>query len=313
MYGQDHGKPGSVMTASIERFEFTLPNVRMRALAWGPENGRIALCVHGFPDSADSWRSVATILADNGFRVVAPYTRGYAPTSLADDGDYHMGALMSDLLALHNALGAPEDAVLIGHDWGAWTCNAIAALSHSPFAAHISLSLPPVGAVGLSGFSVPRRLKTSAIQCRMSWYIAFFQLPVGPHRTLARVIPTLWRDWSPRGADVREGVANALSALPSDDHRRAAVAYYRNMFRFTPAPPAYAELHSHRFKLPCRPILCVHGDQDGAMQVAYTENLIDALPAGSRLEIICGAGHFAQVDQPEAVATAILDYLTPAR
>jgi pimeloyl-ACP methyl ester carboxylesterase len=105
------------VTADVEELEFTLPNVRMRALAWGPVYGRIAMCVHGFPDSADSWRYVAPILAGNGFRVIAPYTRGYAPTSLADDGDYHMGALMSDLLALHSALGSPDDAVLIGHDW----------------------------------------------------------------------------------------------------------------------------------------------------------------------------------------------------
>lgn len=297
------------MTADVEELEFTLPNVRMRALAWGPTDGRIALCVHGFPDSADSWQYVAPILAGHGFRVIAPYTRGYAPTSLADDGDYHMGALMSDLLALHSALGSPDDVVLIGHDWGAWTCNAIAALPHSPFAAHISMALPPVGAVGLSGLSLPRRLKTSAIQCRMSWYIAFFQLPVRPHRVLPRVIARLWRDWSPRGADVSEGVANALAALPSDAHRQAAIAYYRNMFRFTPAPPGYAELHGYRFKLPCRPILHLHGDQDGAMQVVYTQNLLDALPAGGRIEIVRGAGHFAQVDQPEAVATAILDYL----
>jgi pimeloyl-ACP methyl ester carboxylesterase len=104
-------------------------------------------------------------------------------------------------------------------------------------------------------------------------------------------------------------VTNALAALPSDAHREAAIAYYRNMFRFTPAPPAYAELHGYRFTLPCRPILHLHGDQDGAMQVAYTENLLAALPAGGRIQIVRGAGHFAQVDQPEAVATAILDYL----
>jgi pimeloyl-ACP methyl ester carboxylesterase len=297
------------MTADVEQLEFTLPNVRMRALAWGPADGRIALCVHGFPDSADSWRSVAPILAGHGFRVIAPYTRGYAPTSLADEGDYHMGALMSDLLALHSALHSPDDAVLIGHDWGAWTCSAIAALPYSPFAAHISMALPPVGAVGLSGFSLGRRLKTSAIQCRMSWYIMFFQLPVRPHRVLPRLIPRLWRDWSPRGADVSAGVTNALAALPSDAHRKAAIAYYRNMFRFTPVPAEYAELHSYRFKLPCRPLLYLHGNQDGAMQVAYAENLLAALPAGGRIQIIRGAGHFAQIDQPEAVATAILDYL----
>lgn len=298
------------MTAAALELDFTLSHIRMRALAWGPTDGRLALCVHGFPDSADSWRAVAPILADNGFRVVAPYTRGYAPSSLADDNDYHMGALMSDLLELHQALGAPSDAVLIGHDWGGWTCNALAAVPQSPFAAHISLALPPVGAIDISGDGLGRRLRMSAIQCRMSWYIMFFQLPLHPHRALPRVIPRLWRDWSPPGADVREGVADALAALPTDDHRRAAVAYYRDMFRFTRAGAAYAVLHRYRFELPCHPMLLLHGDQDGAMQIGYTERLLDALPAGSRQQPIAGAGHFSQVDQPEAVAAAILDYLS---
>ncbi len=79
--------------------------------------------------------------------------------------------------------------------------------------------------------------------------------------------------------------------------------------RGVPVDTSYAELHGYRFKLPCRPILHLHGDQDGAMQVVYTQDLLDALPAGGHIEIVRGAGHFAQVDQPEAIATAILDYL----
>lgn len=297
------------MTAAVEELELTLSHIRMRALAWGPPDGRLALCVHGFPDSADSWRSVAPMLVDNGFRVVAPYTRGYAPTSLADDGDYHMGALMSDIMELHQTLGAPSDAVLIGHDWGAWTCNAIAAVPQSPFAAHISLALPPVGAINISGHSLRHKLEMGAVQARMSWYIMFFQLPVRPHRSLPKVIPRLWRDWSPRGADVSEGVANALAALPTDAHRRAAVAYYRATVRFTPAPAEYAVLHRYRLELPCHPMLLLHGEQDGAMQIGYTENMLDVLPAGSQRRAIAGAGHFLQVDQPGAVTAAILDYL----
>jgi pimeloyl-ACP methyl ester carboxylesterase len=136
----------------------------------------------------------------------------------------------------------------------------------------------------------------------------FFQLPVRPHRALPRVIPRLWRDWSPRGADVSQGAADALAALPSEAHRKAAVAYYRAMFRFTPAPAAYAVLHRCRFELPCHPMLLLHGDQDGAMQVGYTEEVLNVLPAGSRSQIIAGAGHFSQVDQPEAVAAAMLEY-----
>ncbi|RDH79798.1 alpha/beta fold hydrolase [Mycolicibacterium moriokaense] len=289
--------------------EFDLPHLRMQALEWGAADGRLAICVHGFPDSAHSWVHLAPMLAAKGFHVVAPFTRGYAPTGPAPDDDYHMGALMDDLISLHRHLGSPDDTVLIGHDWGAWTANALAAYPGSPFGAHISLALPPVGAIDNSGFGLRRKLTMSARQLRMSWYVLFFQLPFLPERVQQRVIPRLWKDWSPPGTDVAADVARTLAALPDLAHRKAAVGYYRAMVRFTRASPAYAGLHRFRFKLPRRPILTLHGEVDGAMHVGYLDRVIDALPPGSRVETIAGAGHFLQVDQPEAVCAAILKYL----
>ncbi|MEN4479753.1 alpha/beta fold hydrolase [Mycolicibacterium cosmeticum] len=289
--------------------EFDLPHLRMTALEWGPSDGRLALCVHGFPDSAHSWRYVAPLLADKGFRVVAPFTRGYAPTGPAPDGDYHLGALMSDLLELHTALGAPGDAVLIGHDWGGWTANALAASPDSPFAAHIALALPPIRAISNASLGLARAAKMGARQLRMSWYILFFQTPLVPERVLDRVIPRLWKDWSPPGTDVDDDVARTLAALPTPVHRRAAVGYYRANIRFTPASTPYKQLHRYRLKLPRVPVLLLHGDTDGCMQVGYLDGALDLLPPGSKIEIIPNAGHFLQVDRPEAVTAAILDYL----
>jgi len=60
-------------------------------------------------------------LAQAGFRAIAPFTRGYAPTSLAPDDCYQTGARAADVNELHEALGGDENAVLIGHDWGAST------------------------------------------------------------------------------------------------------------------------------------------------------------------------------------------------
>jgi pimeloyl-ACP methyl ester carboxylesterase len=45
--------------------------------------------------------------------------RGYAPTDLAPDGAYQLGALVQDANEIHEALGGDDRAVLIGHDWGA--------------------------------------------------------------------------------------------------------------------------------------------------------------------------------------------------
>ena len=79
--------------------------------------GPLALCLHGFPDHAWSFRHLLPDLAAAGFRAVAPFMRGYAPTTAPPDGRYHSALLARDAVALINALGA-ERACLIGNDWG---------------------------------------------------------------------------------------------------------------------------------------------------------------------------------------------------
>jgi pimeloyl-ACP methyl ester carboxylesterase len=301
MYGQGVSEPRLV--------RFDLPRLSLSALVWGPDDGRLALCVHGFPDSAHSWAALAAHLTARGFRVVAPFTRGYAPTGPAPDGDYHLGALMSDVVDLHAHLGKPADAVLIGHDWGAFTANGLAAYGGTPFSAHIALSVPPLAAMDNSSRGVAQNVRMAAIQLRRSWYVLFFQLPLIPERVVHRVIPRLWKEWSPRGADVTDGVAAALAALPTRAHRRAAVSYYRAMVRFSTPATQYVGLHRFRFALPRRPLLVLQGEQDGAIQLGYLDGVIDALPPGSRVQTIAGAGHFLQIDEPDAVSRAILDYL----
>src|SRR3954470_6225979 len=82
-------------------------------------HGPLALCLHGFPDSAWTYRHLLPELAAAGYRAVAPFNRGYAPTSLPSDGHYvSVGTLVDDVLALHDALGGGNDDVLVAHDWG---------------------------------------------------------------------------------------------------------------------------------------------------------------------------------------------------
>ena len=58
--------------------------------------GPLALCLHGFPDSAWTWRYLLPELAGAGYRAVAPFLRGYAPTSIPADGLYQPGAIAAD-------------------------------------------------------------------------------------------------------------------------------------------------------------------------------------------------------------------------
>src|SRR5262245_60103212 len=82
-------------------------------------SGPLALCLHGFPDSAHTWRHLLPMLADAGYRAVAPFLRGYAPSTVSPDDRYQVGVLGLDAIALHDALGGDGDAAIIGHDWGA--------------------------------------------------------------------------------------------------------------------------------------------------------------------------------------------------
>ena len=105
-------------TTEPTRTAITANGVEFACLELG--EGPLALCLHGFPDSATSWRHLLPALADAGYRAVAPWTRGYAPTAVPADGAYQTGALATDAVALHEALGGDGDAVIVGHDWGAF-------------------------------------------------------------------------------------------------------------------------------------------------------------------------------------------------
>ena len=234
------------------------PDVHLRALSWGPDDAPIALCLHGFPDTAHGWRKVAPRLVDAGWRVVAPFMRGYAPSSTSADGSYHVGALMDDALRVLEAAGPTGRDVLIGHDWGAIAGSGLAAMPDSPFARPSSCRCRPRAPSGLrSGFPTPGgwppRLPRQLLR---SWYIMYFQLPLLPERSASWVVPRLWRQWSP-SYDAAEDVALVGDAIGAPENWRAALGYYRATIRGSKPPPRYAELHEHWLSaLRCRRCTC---------------------------------------------------------
>jgi pimeloyl-ACP methyl ester carboxylesterase len=283
------------------------PDVRLRALSWGPDDAPIALCLHGFPDTARGWREVAPLLVDAGWRVVAPFMRGYAPSSLSSDASYHVGALMDDALRVLEAAGPTGRDVLIGHDWGAIAGAGLAAMPDSPFTKAVIMSVPPAatfrGKVPDAGRLVARLPR----QLLRSWYITYFQLPLLPECSASWVVPRLWRQWSP-GYDAGDDVALVLDAIGSPENWRAALGYYRATIRGSKPPSRYAELHEHWLSPPTLPTLYLHGADDGAMG-DYTRWVEPGLPPGSRVEIVDRAGHFMQLDRPQEVARLIAEFV----
>ena len=133
------------MPAPFETGTAAAHGVELHYLACG--DGPLALCLHGFPDSAYTWRHLLPLLADAGFRAVAPFQRGYAPSAVPDDGILQIGGAEHGRHRAHDALGGDERAVLVGHDWGAAT--AYGAAGHAPerWRRVVAMAVPPGGAL----------------------------------------------------------------------------------------------------------------------------------------------------------------------
>ena len=288
----------------------------LRALRWEPaqpDGAPIALCLHGFPDTAHSWRLVAPKLAAAGWRVVAPFMRGYAPSTIPTDGSYHIGALMDDALRVLGAVGPTGRDVVIGHDWGAIASWPLAALTDSPFVKSVVMSVPPFPAfrpqrrVGVRR-SLGALLPAQAVR---SWYIQYFQLPALPERSASWLVPLLWRQWSP-GFDAAEDLRHVDASIGSPESWRAALGFYRAVLRPGRPPEQYAALQRCAQQRAKVPVLYLHGADDGCMTAKFADRVGAVLPKGGALRVVDHAGHFLQLEQPDTIAGHILDFIGPA-
>lgn len=288
-----------------------LEPVTLASLTWGdPDDVRrpLALLLHGFPDTAHTWRHLGPALAEAGYRVVAPFTRGYAPSDLPADGSYHVPALMDDALGLHRALGGDDRAVLVGHDWGAITANGIAASAANPFGAVVALSVPPIAAMNPRRDDAIHWLRILPRQAALSWYTLFNQLPRLPERAFDRLVAHLWRRWSP-GYDASTDLAHLDAALPDDARKAAALGYYRAQPRVRRLPARYRPLARDWVGPPRVPLLYLHGADDGCLDARWAARIGDRLPAGSRVAVVDDAGHFLQLERPAAVNALVLEFV----
>jgi pimeloyl-ACP methyl ester carboxylesterase len=278
-----------------------LPTHDAHCLTWGPGDGPLLLALHGFPDTAHTFRLLGPLLAEQGWRVVAPFLRGYGPSGVPSDGDYTVGALMADAVALHAALGGDARAVLVGHDWGAITATGLGADPTSPFARVVALAVPPLPTLS-PGRGLWRPWLGGVVrQPRHSWYILANQVPGLSERVFARLASRLWHDWSP-GYDARSDLAHLLESVPDVERARAVVSYYRAAAR----PRGLRHL---RQGPPLVPTLYLHGAQDGCLDPRFFDLAAARLHGDSAAALVAEAGHFLQVEQPQVVAAHLRDFL----
>ncbi len=267
--------------------------------------GKLAILLHGFPDTAQTWRHLMPELAAAGYRAVAPFMRGYAPSSVPADGCYQTAMLARDANALHEKLGGDSESVIIGHDWGAPSVYGAALDAPSRWRKVVGMAVPPTAALGLA-------FVQNLEQVKRSWYMFFFQhrladLVVGSNNHA--FIDMLWRDWSP-GYDATVDLEHVKKSLTDPKNLQAALGYYRATLGDGYRDPELSELQTLMGSgVPSQPLLYLHGANDGCIDPEVVQSAKSMAPVNVKFEVVAGAGHFLQLEQPDKVNKLILDFL----
>ena len=118
-------------------------SITLEVFEAGAENAGnpIVLC-HGWPEHAYSWRYQIPALVAAGYHVIVPNQRGFGASSRPEAvTDYDITKLTGDLLSLLDHYGY-DDAVFVGHDWGANNVWCLALLHPASVRKIINLALP---------------------------------------------------------------------------------------------------------------------------------------------------------------------------
>ena len=261
---------------------------------------RLVLCLHGFPESAVSWRYQIGPLAEAGYRVWAPDLRGYGGTTRPPGMEaYQIESLLDDVTGLLDAAEV-QRVILVGHDWGgiiAWYY----AMRHPARVEALAIMNAPHPAC------FQRELRHWR-QLRRSWYMGFFQIPWLPEAALSAnhsyVIGEIFR----RMAIYREQMPDDLVRL----YRRQAcepgaltamVNYYRAALRGGGA------MRQRRMGYPAVAVrtLVIWGLQDHALVRQNLDGLNDFVTDLTVVKV-GDAGHFVHEDKPEQVTREMLTW-----
>ncbi|MFC6639808.1 alpha/beta fold hydrolase [Sulfitobacter sp. JBTF-M27] len=298
------------------------------------EGPTVLLC-HGWPESWYSWRHQLRALAKGGYRVVAPDMRGYGRSSKPQDvGAYTITSLVGDMVSLINSVGG-EQAVIIGHDWGAPVAWYSALMRPDLFRAVAGLSVPfrpPVALPpgmrisdmyrALSGerdyyrLFIAEGLEAEAeAECDIRSYLLGLLYSVsgdiGPEQQ--------WDGFMDRGSGIRAAltVPDKLPPWLSEDDLLLYVSefertgftggfnYYRNIDAIT------AQLAPFVGRTIEQPSFYLCGEYDliaGNTPEAHAE-MRSNLPDLRGLHVLAGAGHWLQQERADEVNERLIEFL----
>lgn len=267
----------------------------VRALGHGDD---LALLLHGFPETGATWRRVAPLLADAGWRVACPDLKGLGRSEKPVTG-YDPETLADEISQLIRNLHARR-ALLVGHDFGGAVALATA-FRHPGRVRALVLASSPYRQLDL----------------RRSWHIPLLNLPAAPELAFRYGSRRIVRAALHHAAEVTEGFTDEVIdeyAAGVAERPRAWLAYYRALSR-----RAFVEWGARRLRRrfsmlpdPGRPhrlrvpTVVVWGAQDPVTPVELGARV--AFDLDAPLVTVPDAGHFLPEEDPLTLARVILGH-----
>lgn len=293
----------------------------------GPDDGPPILLIHGWPEIAYSWSLVMPILAKAGYRVVAPDLRGFGRSDCpADMSDYRIDRLVGDIEAVLDFYGY-DKAVLCGHDWGGIIVWHAARMIAHRASKVISICTPHIHRAPVDPVKIYKKRYGDD-----HYFVHFNQRPgeadalfvrdpdgffrlmfrTVPKGTQARhdmfYIPKKFGEFLDAGSPPLKGqiLTDAQRAVFVDNYKRSGFAGGINLYRNTGANWEYTADLTDRIDLPT---LMISPEDDLLLPPSLTDPMPDMISDLTRVTIP-DCGHWAMWEQPEAVADAILTWLS---
>jgi pimeloyl-ACP methyl ester carboxylesterase len=293
----------------VERRRIAANGIELSLLEQG-EGPLVVLC-HGFPELGFSWRHQIPALAGAGYRVLAPDMRGFGESSAPPEIEaYDIVTLCRDLTALLDSVGA-DDAVFVGHDWGASVVWQLALRHPERVRAVAGLSVPFVPRAPAAPIPILRR------RLGEDFYIVWFQQPGIADAALAhdvrRTLTTsrVWTsDWAKEDGAAPERpawLAEEELAVYVDAFERTGFTgglnWYRNIDRNWELTAPVAERRIEQ------PALFVTGERDPVRRFMPAEAMRGWVTDLRGELVLAGAGHWIQQERPADVNEALLGFL----
>ncbi|KAG2461221.1 epoxide hydrolase 4 [Polypterus senegalus] len=274
--------------------------LRFHYVAAGERGKPLMLFLHGFPEFWFSWRHQLREFKSE-FRVVAVDMRGYGESDMpVGMENYKLDYLVADIKDIVEYLGYNR-CYIVGHDWGGMIAWLFAIYYPEMVNKLIVLNCPHPSAFIDYTLRHPSQLKKSS-------YFFFFQLPRLPELMLSindfKAIKYLFTSHTTgigrKGCRLTSGDVEAyLYVFSQPGALTGPLNYYRNVFSFLP-------LNQQDVK---SPVLLLWGERDAFLEQEMAENSKLYIKNHFRINMISGASHWLQQDQPDIVNTLIWTFL----